>query len=58
MQPKTAADMRADIMLCMKANNAPVDGAVFFSLAFCSDAALRQICHELHISTKEWRRTP
>jgi len=54
----TAEQMRAEIYICMKANQLPVTGEAFFALAFCTDETLRRICHELHISTKEWRHTP
>jgi len=47
----TAEQMRAEIYICMKANQLPVAGEAFFALAFCTDAALRRICHELHINT-------
>ncbi len=51
---KCKADRKAmmeEIMACIKANNLPINGDLFFTLAFCTVSELKQICHELHITT-------
>ena len=41
--------MMEEIMLSASASGCRIDGDMFFSLAFCSEEALRKICRELHI---------
>lgn len=42
-------EMMEEIMLSASASGCRVDGDMFFSLAFCSEEALRKICREMHI---------
>ena len=44
-------DLRHQIYLCMKANEVPVTGELFFNLIFCTETQLVKIAHELHIKT-------
>lgn len=43
--------MMEEIMICIKANNLPVNADLLFTLAFCTISELKQICHGLHITT-------
>ncbi|NIV93339.1 hypothetical protein GWN42_11205 [candidate division KSB1 bacterium] len=45
-------EMIQAILITVKANGVPITGDLYFSLIFRTDAELRAICHELHISTK------
>lgn len=42
-----------DILICAKANNIPVTGDLFFSLAFRAVSELRQIARELYIKVPQ-----
>ena len=47
----TKDEMIAEILLCVKANNLPTTGELFFTLAFRTESELKNICRELHIAT-------
>ena len=41
--------LREDIMLCLKASDAPVTGEIFFKLIFMTESQLVKLAQSLHI---------
>jgi len=47
--PKTAEQLRHEIMLTVRANNLPVTGEFWLMLVFRTEAELKDIAHGLNI---------
>ena len=50
INPKTAEQLRHEIMICVKANNLPVTGEFWLMLVFRSESELKDIAKGLNIS--------